>query len=355
MDWVSQERSCIKVIDDLFGPICRDTFGKGGTCAETLEEQQRPAATKQPCALAHKLMEEVCKPANLNRAFKRVKANKGAPGVDGMSVDNLRDFLSNHKEQLTKSLLNGSFKPQPIRKVEIPKPSGGTRQLGIPTVVDRLVQQAIYQVLEPIFDKGFSDSSYGFRPKRSAHQALRKVQEYVLADRTWVVNVDLEKFFDHVNHDILMAKIAKKVRDKRLLKIIGRFLRAGIMQDGVVMSRHQGTPQGGPLSPLLSNILLDEVDKELEKRGHKFCRYADDINVYVGSKLSAERVLESLKQFFARKLKLKVNTDKSSAIEVHESTFLGYRALKSGMLTVAAKSIERVKDKVRLLTKRRRS
>jgi len=236
----------------------------------------------------------------------------------------------------------------------IPKPGGGERQLGIPTVRDRVVQQAILQVIEPMFDADFSESSFGFRPRRGAHDALKQAKSYVKAGYTWVVDIDLEKFFDRVNHDILMSKLAKRIGDKRLLRIIRRFLTAGTMQNGVVMNRQEGTPQGGPLSPLLSNILLDELDKELERRGHKFCRYADDQNIYVQSKRSCERVYQSIKQFIESKLKLKVNEEKSAVAPVRERTFLGYRLLNDGRLTVAPKSIERAKDRIRRISWRSR-
>jgi RNA-directed DNA polymerase len=221
-------------------------------------------------------MEEVCQRSNLNRAYFRVKANKGAAGIDGLTVDELYSWLVQHKQELLSSLLDGSYCPQAVRGVMIPKPDGGERQLGIPTVVDRLVQQAILQVLTRLLDQTFSESSYGFRPNRSAHQALLKAKEYVAEGRAIVVDVDLEKFFDRVNHDILMARLARRVSDKRLLRIVRRFLEAGLMQDGVCIERHEGTPQGGPLSPLLANLLLDDLDQELDRRGHAFCRYADD-------------------------------------------------------------------------------
>lgn len=317
-------------------------------------EQQISMAKNEPCALAVNLMEKICNRANLNQAYKRVKANKGAPGVDRVSVKALGEYISNHKEQLIETLLSGSYKPNPVRQVMIPKPGGGERQLGIPTVLDRMIQQAILQVLEPMFDREFSESSYGFRPKRSAQNALKQAKAYVESGNTWVVDMDLEKFFDRVNHDILMSKLAKRIGDKRLLKIIRGFLTAGIMQEGVVVSRYAGTPQGGPLSPLLSNILLDELDKELERRGHKFCRYADDQNIYVKSKRSGERVYTSIKQFLEKKLKLKVNEEKSAVAQVCERKFLGYQILNDGRLMIAMTSIQRAKDKVRRLTWRSR-
>jgi RNA-directed DNA polymerase len=257
-------------------PVRPGASGKGGTRASAYEEQQASAASVQERALASKLMEEVCERANLNQAYRRVKANKGSSGVDGMTVHDLAPWLAEHKEAVIASLLDGSYEPQPVKGVEIPKPGGGMRQLGIPTVCDRLVQQAILQVLDPLLDPTFSESSYGFRPKRSAHQALLQASEYVKTGRSIVVDLDLEKFFDRVNHDILMSRVARRVGDKRLLRIIRRFLEAGMMCNSVCIERHEGTPQGGPLSPLLANLLLDDLDKELEKRGHTFCRYADD-------------------------------------------------------------------------------
>lgn len=317
-------------------------------------EQQIKKASHSDDSLTSCLMEQICKPANLNQAYKRVKANKGAPGTDGITIDEMRAYIATHKDKMIQSLLDGSYRPQSVRMVEIPKPDGGVRQLGIPTVVDRLVQQAILQVLQPIFEKGFSDSSFGFRPKRSAHQAVKKAQEYVREGHRIVVDMDLEKFFDRVNHDILMAKLAVRINDKRLLKIIRSFLKADIMRGGVCIERIEGTPQGGPLSPLLSNILLDELDKELEKRGHKFCRYADDCNIYVKSQRAGERVLESLKLFLGEKLRLKVNEAKSAVGKVTSRQFLGFRLLPNGKISLSDKSEKRVKDGIRTLTKRSR-
>ena len=338
------------MIRNNIAKICHDKTGESGTGTSLFEEQQTNATTNKTCALAMDLMERVCNQANLNRAYKRVKANKGAPGVDGITIEQLKPYIIQHKEQLIKSLLAGNYKPQPVRKVAIPKPDGGERELGIPTVIDRLIQQAIHQVLEPIFDKGFSKSSYGFRPNRSAHAAVKQAKAYVEDGHTWVVDIDLAKFFDRVNHDILMSKLAKRIGDKRLLKLIRGYLTAGIMQDGVVMARDTGTPQGGPLSPLLSNIMLDELDRELERRGHKFARYADDCNIYVKSKLAGERVYASINQFLGKKLKLQVNEEKSAVALVQERKFLGYQILNDGRLTVAPRSIQRAKDKIRELT-----
>ncbi|MBU4488529.1 MAG: group II intron reverse transcriptase/maturase [Candidatus Omnitrophica bacterium] len=282
-------------------------------------------AKDTPSPNQDQLMEQVVERGNMTLALCQVEKNKGAPGIDGMTTENLRSYLHKHWPKLKDALLNGTYKPNPVRAVEIPKPGNrGVRTLGIPTVLDRLIQQAIHQVLSPIFDLGFSESSYGFRPNRSAHMAVRQSQNYVTSGKVWVVDIDLEKFFDRVNHDILMARIARKVKDKRILLLIRRYLQSGVMQDGLESQSVQGTPQGGPLSPLLSNILLDDLDKELERRGHAFCRYADDCNIYVGSRQSGERVLKSITDFLERKLKLKVNKDKSAVDRPSRRKFLGY-------------------------------
>jgi RNA-directed DNA polymerase len=301
-------------------------------------------------------MEQVCEPANLNRAYARVMANKGSPGVDGLTVGKLGGWIRRHKQAFIASLLDGSYQPQPVRGVLIPKPGGGNgmRQLGIPTVVDRLVQQAMLQVLEAILDPAFSPHSYGFRPRRGAHDALAAARQYVADGRTIVVDIDLEKFFDKVNHDILMARLGRWVGDKRMLRIIGRFLRAGLMQNGVCLSREEGTPQGGPLSPLLANLLLDDLDKELERRGHRFCRYADDCNIYVQSKAAGERVLSSVTTFLERKLRLRVNRDKSAVAFITERKFLGHRLLPGGGLGIAPQSLDRARGRVRQITRRNR-
>lgn len=317
-------------------------------------EQQAKKAVLRDDSLTDCLMEKICEPKNLNLAYKRVKANKGAAGVDGMTVDGIRDYITSHREQFLKLLKTGSYRPQPVREVEIPKPGGGIRQLGIPTVIDRLVQQAILQVLQPIFEAKFSKSSFGFRPGRSAHQAVLQARSYVQAGKRMVVDIDLEKFFDRVNHDILMSKLAKEIGDKRLLKIIRAFLNAGIMRQGVCIERAEGTPQGGPLSPLLSNIMLDELDKELEKRGHTFSRYADDCNIYVKTLEAGKRVMVSIKQFLHERLRLKVNEGKSSVSKVTERQFLGFRILQNGKINVSKKSERRMKDGVRAITKRNR-
>lgn len=328
--------------------------GEGGTGPAAFEELQAPTVSDQARALTQHLMEEACQPENLNRAYRRVKSNKGAPGVDGMTVHELGVWLKEHQETLTASLLNGSYQPQPVRGTEIPKPDGGMRQLGIPTVVDRLVQQAMLQVLEPLLDPTFSASSYGFRPQRGAHDALAAARKYVAEGRDIVVDLDLEKFFDRVNHDILMSRLARRIADKRLLRIVRRFLNAGMMTNGVCVEREEGTPQGGPLSPLLSNLLLDDLDKELEKRGHRFCRYADDCNIYVHSQAAGERVLASVTKFLEGKLKLRVNREKSAVAPVWERKFLGHRLLVDGRLSIAPVSLQRAKGRIRQITRRNR-
>jgi len=303
------------------------------------------------------LLEQVVERGNMLAAWKRVKANGGAPGVDGMSIDELWPWLHANWSRIRVELLEGRYKPQPVRRVEIPKPGGkGVRQLGIPTVLDRLIQQALHQRLSPIFDPEFSESSYGFRPGRSAQQAVEQTREYASGGRRWVVDIDLEKFFDRVNHDILMSRVARRVKDKRVLRLIRGYLRAGVMDGGVVTPRDQGTPQGGPLSPLLSNILLDELDQELEQRGHAFCRYADDCNIYVRTKRSGERVLASITRFLERKLHLKVNVDKSAVGRPWQRKFLGYSMTcrRKPKLRVAPESVKRLKGNLKAVFRRGR-
>ena len=329
--------------------------GVGGTELPAHGPQQAFAAFDQQRALTSQLMEQVCDPQNIVRAYRRVRSNKGKPGVDGMTVHELADWLRKNHRALTAALLDGAYRPQPVRGVQIPKPGGGQRQLGIPVVVDRLVQQMILQVLEPIFDPTFSNSSYGFRPHRSAHMALEQERKYVAQEgREFVVDLDLEKFFDRVNHDILMSRIARRIGDKRLLLIIRRVLQAGLMQDGVCVAREEGTPQGGPLSPLLANILLDDLDRLLENRGHCFCRYADDCNIYVRSLAAGQRVMDSVTRFLEGTLKLRVNRDKSAVAPVGERKFLGHRLLLNGKLGISPKSVKRAKEKIRQITRRSR-
>jgi RNA-directed DNA polymerase len=305
-------------------------------------------------AIGEQLMEEVCERENCKRALARVKANKGSAGVDGMTVQQLPEFLRQHWPAIREQLLSGTYEPQPVRRVEIPKPDGGKRKLGIPTVVDRLIQQAVMQVLQDRWDGTFSDHSYGFRPGRSAHQAVEQAQQYIAEGCRWVVDLDLEKFFDRVNHDRLMAKIAERVSDKRILKLIRAFLRAGVMEGGLVSPVDEGTPQGGPLSPLLSNIVLDELDRELERRGHRFARYADDSNIYVRSRRAGERVMESMVRFLTKKLKLKVNQQKSAVARPWERKFLGFSFTwnREPKRRIAPKAVQRFKQQVRERTRR---
>ena len=295
------------------------------------------------------LMEEVVRPEHVREACAAVKRNDGKPGIDGMTTKELEWHLKRHWEVIRDKLLKGTYEPRPVRRVEIPKPNGGMRVLGIPTVQDRVVQHLLVQALTPIFDPTFSDSSYGFRPGRSAHDAMRATQRHARAGRTWVVDIDISQFFDHVNHDILMGRIGKTVRDKRVLRLIGAYLRRGAMIEGVAVRSEEGTPQGGPLSPLLANIYLDALDKELERRGHTFCRYADDCNLYVGSAAAAERVRAGVTEWLQTELRLTVNEAKSGCGRVWERKFLGFRLTEGLEITMAEKSRERFKEKVREL------
>jgi RNA-directed DNA polymerase len=296
------------------------------------------------------LIEMMLERGNMLKALKAVEANQGAAGIDGMEVKRLRQHLREHWAEIKEQLLNGSYEPRPVRRVDIPKPGGkGTRMLGIPTVSDRLIQQAIHQILTPLWEPGFSEHSYGFRPGRSAAQAIKAAQNHVNSGRRWVVDLDLEKFFDRVNHDVLMARVARQVKDQRMQKLIRRYLESGIMQGGLIEPRSEGTPQGGPLSPLLSNILLDDLDQELEKRGHRFCRYADDCNVYVRSQRAGQRVMASLTKFLGDKLKLTVNLAKSAVDRPWKRKFLGFSltAEKTSRVRVAPQSVERIREKLR--------
>jgi RNA-directed DNA polymerase len=297
----------------------------------------------------HALMERVVERANMWLAYQRVVRNKGAAGVDDLTVSELKGWLAVHWPSVKKALLEGSYLPRPVRRVNIPKPSGGVRTLGIPTVVDRLIQQALQQVLTPVFEPTFSERSYGFRPGRSAAQAVKQAQAYIRDGKRWVVDLDLEKFFDRVNHDVLMSRVARRVRDERVLKLIRRFLEAGMMQEGIVAARTEGTPQGGPLSPLLSNILLTDLDRELEQRGLAFCRYADDCNVYVSSQRAGERVMSGIRAYLEAALKLRVNAAKSAVARPWGRTFLGYSvtAHRQPRLRIAASSLARLRQRIR--------
>jgi RNA-directed DNA polymerase len=307
------------------------------------------AVVGMPKPEALRLIEAVVERNNLFRAYDRVVKNEGAPGVDGLTVSEFKPWLQRHWVRVRQDLLMGVYQPEAVRKVEIPKPQGGVRTLGIPTVLDRLIQQALNQILQPLFDPGFSSSSYGFRPGRNAHQAVQAAQGYVAAGKRWVVDLDLEKFFDRVNHDVLMARVARKVGDDRVLKLIRRYLEAGLLEGGITSMRTEGTPQGGPLSPLLSNILLDDLDRELERRGLSFCRYADDCNIYVGCRRAGERIMQAVTAFLERRLKLKVNASKSAVARPWERKFLGYSMTwhKKPKLKIAEASRKRLVEKIR--------
>jgi RNA-directed DNA polymerase len=333
-----------------------------GANARSRSEQRDESQTHAACDEKSgdesvELMEEVLRKENLMRAYKRVKGNKGAAGVDGMTVDELMPYCQAHWNDIKRQLLVGNYEPRPVKRVEIPKPDGkGTRMLCIPVVLDRMIQQSILQVLTPIYDPTFSENSFGFRPGRSAHGAILKAREYVNEGNDWVVDMDLEKFFDRVNHDVLMSRIARRVKDKQLLRLIRRYLQAGMMEDGITSARTEGTPQGGPLSPLISNILLDELDKELESRGHRFCRYADDFGVYVKSEAAGKRVMESLTKFLNKRLRLKVNQDKSAVARPWDRKFLGYSFTDEAKprTRVAPKSLEKLKGKLKPIWKKGR-
>jgi len=301
-------------------------------------------------------MEEVVRKENLEKALKQMVANRGGPGIDGMTVSELKGYLKAHWPEIRTQLLAGRYKPQPVKAVDISKPGGGTRRLGIPTVLDRFIQQALLQVMTPVYDPTFSPHSYGFRPGRNAHQAVRQARAYIKEGYDWVVDIDLEKFFDRVNHDILMDRITRRVTDKRVLRLIRRYLQAGVMLNGVVQGRDEGTPQGGPLSPLLSNILLDELDKELESRGHKFCRYADDANIYVKSERAGQRVMDSVERFLEKRLKLRINREKSAVAKPQKRSFLGFSFLGSEdwKIRLAPKTVKSVKYRIKKLTGRSR-
>jgi RNA-directed DNA polymerase len=330
----------------------------GGTRKNTARERQASTAAEENARPeATKLFEEVLRRENLISALSRVQSNKGAPGTDGMTVEELPAYLRTNWPRIREELLSGSYTPAPVLRVEIPKPDGkGMRLLGIPTVLDRFIQQATLQVLTPTFDPHFSNSSYGFRPGRGCHDAVKAARAHVEAGHRFVVDMDLEKFFDRVNHDVLMVRVARRVKDKRLLRLIGRYLRAGIMIGGIVQAREEGTPQGSPLSPLLSNITLDDLDKDLERRGHRFCRYADDCNIYVRSKAAGEQVMESITRFLAKKLRLKVNREKSAVDRPWNRKFLGYTMTshQSPKLKVSPNSIKRAKARIKEMVRKGR-
>jgi RNA-directed DNA polymerase len=320
------------------------------------EATESPGATNGPDSPARtdRLMEEVCERGNLKEALRRVKGNQGSAGIDRMTVDQLSAYLKQHWPAIREQLLSGAYEPKPVRRVEIPKPDGGVRKLGIPTVLDRFIQQAVMQVLQKQWDRTFSDYSYGFRPGRSAHQAVAQAQQYIAAGHGWCIDLDLEKFFDRVNHDKLMGQIAQQVEDKRLLKLIRAFLNAGVMENGLVSPSVEGTPQGGPLSPLLSNLVLDELDRELERRGHRFVRYADDCNIYVRSERAGQRVMESITRFITQKLKLKVNEAKSAVARPQQRKFLGFSFTVGPEVkrAIAPQALDRFKQRIREITLR---
>src|SRR5215813_4573238 len=312
----------------------------------------KPAPERPACA--EQLMEEVCDRGNLVRAWKRDRSNRGSPGVDGMTIEGAEVYLREHWPNIRSQLLSGTYQPQPVKRVEIPKPDGGVRKLGVPCVVDRLIQQALLQVLQRRWDSTFSEHSYGFRPGRSAHQAVAQAQSYVAEGYEWVVDIDLEKFFDRVNHDISMDRVARRISDKRLLRLIRAYLNAGVMEDGLVSPTDEGVPQGGPLSPLLSNLMLDEFDRQLTRRGLRFCRYADDCNIYVRSRRSGERVMASACRFLTTRLQLKVNESKSAVARSGERKFLGFTISNDAEPTrqIAAKALQKFQDRIRELTSR---
>lgn len=329
----------------------RNPSGAGGGAESDTATRGRTKAE-----VATQLLEQVVERGNMWRAYERVLRNKGAPGADGMRVQDLKAWLQTHWPSVRVALLAGSYLPHEVRAVDIPKPQGGVRTLGVPTVVDRLIQQALLQVLQPIFESGFSESSYGFRPGRNAWQAVQAARDYVKGGRGWVADIDLAKFFDRVNHDVLMARVARQVGDRRVLGVIRRFLEAGLMRDGIVQPRREGTPQGGPLSPLLSNIMLTDLDRELERRGHAFARYADDCNVYLGSKAAAEHAFETTRRYLESELKLQVNLDKSAVARASTRDFLGYGLIgrEKARLKVARASIARLRQRVRTVLRDKR-
>src|SRR5271167_3762642 len=349
MNLKSDKRQNVQGELDFSSPLAGEACEAGREETESLSaahDTESPASTDR-------LMEEICERENLKQALQRVKANKGSAGIDGMTIGGITDYLKQHWPAIREQLLSGTYEPQPVRRVEIPKPDGGVRKLGIPTVLDRLIQQAVMQVLQRQWDRTFSEHSYGFRPGRSAHQAVAQAQQYIAEGYGWVIDLDLEKFFDRVNHDQLMGQIAKRVEDKRLLKLIRAFLNAGVMENGLVSPSVEGTPQGGPLSPLLSNLVLDELDRQLERRGHRYVRYADDSNIYVRSEQAGRRVMKSITRFIEHKLKVKVNETKSAVARPQERKFLGFSFSAGPEIkrTIAPKSLDRFRQRIRDITR----
>lgn len=336
------------------GTIRHYSDGKNVEETEEIKELQVKGAEEQKRALTENLMEEILSHGNIVRAYKQVKQNKGVAGIDGMPVEKFAEWYNKEGESMIEELRTGKYKPQGVKQVEIPKPNGGKRKLGIPTVKDRIIQQAIAQILSPIYEEEFSENSYGFRPNRNAQQAVTRATKYVESGKGIVVDIDLETFFDTVNHNRLMHRMAGKIGDKNLLRLLRRYLQSGAMTDGILSQRIEGTPQGSPLSPLLSNIVLDELDKELEKRGHEFVRYADDCNIFVRSQPAGERVMQSISNFIENKLKLKINKKKSKVCYSDQTKFLGYTIHRNGIPGIATESLKRMKDKIRNITKRNR-
>lgn len=334
----------------------RSGTGEARTAARKGTEPSLARYESESLAESERLMEAVCEPKNLKQALRRVKSNGGSAGIDGMKVEELPQWLMANWSTMREEMLTGRYRPTAVKRVEIAKPDGGTRKLGIPTVVDRFVQQAVHQVLQGIWEPTFSESSYGFRPGRSAHQAIETAQGHIREGRRWVVDIDLEKFFDRVNHDRLMARVSTRVRDKRMLGLIRGFLTAGVLEGGLVSPSDEGTPQGGPLSPLLSNIVLDELDQELEERGHAFVRYADDCNIYVRSERAGKRVMQSLRVMITKRLRLRINEGKSAVARPYQRKFLGFSftSQKQARRRIAPKAVERFKARIRELTQRRR-
>ncbi len=339
-------------VDQKADLINQSAYREGVSGAKGALVGQITGETNQGRAFTSELLNIVCSSQNLRRAYKQVKRNKGVAGIDEMPVGEFADWFAKEGEQLVTQILSGEYLPAAVKSVEIPKPNGGVRKLGIPTVTDRVIQQAISQVLTPIYEQKFSDHSYGFRPQRSASQAVSKASGFVSEGRIFVVDMDMKSFFDEVNHDRLMYQLSKDIKDKRLLRLIRKYLQSGVMQGGLSHQRIKGTPQGSPLSPLLSNVVLDELDKELERRGHQFVRYADDFSIFVRSQRAGERVKESISIYLTNKLKLKVNEEKSVVCKSGETKFLGFTILNNSAIVVSKTSIERLKDKVRKLTRR---